>query len=153
MQLASKFPETAFRVLATDRDTQLLGRARRACYRRSSLRELPEDWIARAFEGDADEWCLKVELGRTVTFEVQDLRRALPSGPFRLVLCRNMAFSYFDDREQRRVLRDVTACLKPGGYLVIGAHEQLPEGQTDLRQVAESRCIYQFTRERASHGA
>jgi chemotaxis protein methyltransferase CheR len=144
MRLAPAFGETALRVLATDRDPGLMARARRACYRRSSLRELPPDWVARAFERSGEDWCLSPAFKRTVTFELQDLRQTLPAGPFQLVLCRNLAFTYFDDRQQLRLLREVIARLKPDGYLVIGAHEQLPGGQRDLRRIAESPCIYRL---------
>ena len=142
IHLAPSFPETALRVLATDRDADLIARAARGCYRRSSLRELPADWVARAFDPIGDDYCLRPALQRAVTFELRNIRQALPEGPFQLILCRNLAFSYFDDPEQRRVLRDLIARLKPGGYLVIGAHEQLPGEQPDLRRIAQSRCIY-----------
>ena len=85
---------------------------------------------------------MKPAFRRGVTFEPRDIRQSLPDGPFHVILCRNLAFSYFDDPEQRRVLRDLIARLKPGGYLVIGAHEQLPGEQPDLRRIAQSRCIY-----------
>ena len=103
---------------------------------------LPADWVARAFDPIGDDYCLRPALQRAVTFELRNIRQALPEGPFQLILCRNLAFSYFDDPEQRRVLRDLIARLKPGGYLVIGAHEQLPGEQPDLRRIAQSRCIY-----------
>lgn len=142
LHLARSFPETALRVLATDRDAVLIDRATHACYRRSSLRELPADWIARAFEIAGDACCLRPAFRSAVAFELRDIRQALPAGPFHLILCRNLVFSYFADGEQRRLLRDMVSRLQPGGYLVIGAHEQLPDEQVGLRRVSESRCIY-----------
>ncbi|MHC4932157.1 MAG: CheR family methyltransferase, partial [Planctomycetota bacterium] len=56
--LASKAP---LRLLATDSDPHLLERATAAVYRRSSLRELPEAWIARAFTEDHGRFQLREE--------------------------------------------------------------------------------------------
>ena len=56
----------------------------------------------------------------------------MPAGPFDLVLCRNLAFTYFDEEGQRKVLRGIDERLVEGGYLVLGAYESLPEGIPDL---------------------
>lgn len=142
MCLAARFPQLALRVLATDRDPQLLARAARACYRRSSLRELPLAWVESAFCPVGQEWCLKPIARQAVSFEVQDLRRVQRSERFQLILCRNLAFSYFDDREQRRVLQTLFERLAPHGYLVIGTDEPLPDGVAPLKPVPEACCIY-----------
>lgn len=142
MRFAAQYPNLKYGVLGTDREAELLARAARACYRRSSLRELPAAWIERAFERVDDEWCLSPALRNAVQLELQDLRKTLPVGPFALILCRNLAFTYFDDAEQRRVLEALAARLAPEGYLVTGAHERLPEGQQAVHAIAEARCIY-----------
>jgi chemotaxis protein methyltransferase CheR len=51
-----------------------------------------------------------------------------PPGDFDVILCRNVAFTYFDTSLQRRVLARLLAALRPGGALVIGLRERLPEG-------------------------
>jgi chemotaxis protein methyltransferase CheR len=56
----------------------------------------------------------------------------MPAGSFDLVLCRNLAFTYFDEEGQREVLRGIDERLVAGGYLVLGAHESLPGGVPDL---------------------
>lgn len=136
------FPGREFQVVATDRDPHLLARAEAACYRHSSLRELPRDWVARAFTNVGGTWCLDRNLQRTVTFECQNLRRAMPSGPFHLILCRNLAFSYFDLSEQARVQSALIERLTPGGHLVLGLDEALPETGAPLEQVPQSPYIY-----------
>lgn len=113
------------RILATDADPHLLGRARRGCYRASSLRALPS---LEAFDRAGDEYCLRPGPRAGVRFELQDLREAMPGGPFHAVLCRNLAFTYFDEALQRRVLDGILARLRPPRLLVVGRHESPPAG-------------------------
>ena len=62
-----------------------------------------------------------------VSFLQQDVRRAWPDGPFQLVLCRNVVCTYFAPELQRRVLEALATRLGPGGVLVLGKGETLPE--------------------------
>ncbi len=124
-------------VLATDADEALLARARRGCYPPGTLRELPPEWAARAFTLSAEgERCLVPELRADITFLCQDLRARMPEGPFHLVLCRNVAFTYFVPPLQQEVLARLLERLVPGGLLVIGAHEALPESAPALERAA-----------------
>ena len=62
-----------------------------------------------------------------VQFRQQDIRRELPDTRFPLVLCRNLVFTYFADDVQRQVLGRLVEHLAPGGVLVVGKKEILPE--------------------------
>jgi chemotaxis protein methyltransferase CheR len=123
---AARLPRLGFELLATDADPVLLGRAARACYRPGSLRELPAAMRA-AFSPAGPLLCLRPEYAAGIAFARQDLRREMPAGPFDLILCRNLAFTYFDAETQRRVLAGLRARLVPGGALVLGRHERLPD--------------------------
>jgi chemotaxis protein methyltransferase CheR len=109
-------PSLAFAVVATDADERLLERAGRGCYPRAALRELPQQWIDEAFARDDGLYRLR-----------QDIRAAQPEGPFDLVLCRNLVFTYFDAGLQRRALMDIAPRLRPGGALVVGKNEVVPD--------------------------
>ena len=43
-----------------------------------------------------------------------------------IVLCRNLAFTYFSKESQIDVLKKIALSLKKMGYLVIGKDESLP---------------------------
>jgi len=124
--LADAYPELTLRVVATDRDPHLLARARAARYLAGSLRELPDQWRRCAFTDEGDECRLRDEYRSGVTFMAQDIRRVAPAGPFHLILCRNLAFTYFDDHRQREVLARLTAGLADGGIVMTGRREVLP---------------------------
>jgi len=116
-------------VVATDTDPVVLERARRATYPDGSLRELPETWRREAFEVVAeqgDRHRLHHELRGKVCFALADVRDPPPHGAFDLVLCRNLAFTYYGEQVQRAVLDHLHQALRPGGALVIGKHESLP---------------------------
>jgi chemotaxis protein methyltransferase CheR len=141
--LVPTFPGLRLELLATDADEALLARARRGCYPPGTLRELPPKWSARAFSLSAEgEQCLAPELRDDITFRCQDLRAELPDGPFHLVLCRNVAFTYFAPPLQREVLTRFVERLVPGGLLVIGAHESLPESASHLERAAGPLPIF-----------
>jgi chemotaxis protein methyltransferase CheR len=120
--LAARFPEVGISVLATDADATMLRRARRACYGAGSLRELPRLWRAAFTERDG-LFCLRDEYAEGVTLMRHDIRSPPPEGLFDLVLCRNLAFTYFDLDGQRAAAARIAGALRPGGALVLGAHE------------------------------
>lgn len=126
-QIAPQFSDTSFALTATDADPAQIARAQRGCYPSSSLRELPSLWRTQTFTEDQGQYCIKPEYRRAISWAVQDLRKTLPDGPFDLILCRNLAFTYFSIDLQREILRHLDVRLSPGGLFVIGVHESLPE--------------------------
>lgn len=116
-------------ILATDVDPAMLRRAEAASYPESALRELPD---RDAFtDGVLDARY------RRVTFALHDVRDDPPPGPFDLVLCRNLAFTYFDEATQRATLQRLARVTT---MLVIGGHERLPAGQTEF--VSSARSVF-----------
>lgn len=118
------------RILATDTDKQQLDRARTASYPVGCTNDIPPKIRASAFEKLGQDQLLLREPYRVgIEFACQDLRQEMPDGPFHLILCRNLAFTYFIEDTQREILARLDERLLPGGYLVLGAHEQPPTGK------------------------
>ncbi len=117
--------ESAPEILATDSDPHLIERARRACYPATSLQDVPDSWRA-AFEPFGEEHCLRADYQRPVRFLEQDSRREYSEGRFDLILCRNLAFTYFETAMQTAIARRLDERLVAGGFLVLGIHESLP---------------------------
>jgi chemotaxis protein methyltransferase CheR len=128
LELASRFPELDLDLVATDFDGAVLARAAQGLYEPSSLRELPSTWNDVAFERQGDLLRVRDEFRRGITFVREDVRRYAPQAPLDLVLCRNVAFTYFDEAAQRRFVDRVVERLVPKGVLVVGAHETIPDG-------------------------
>ena len=141
-RLASRHPGLELAVLATDADAALIERARAARFAPSSLREVPEALQSEGFEPCGGELCARAALREAVSFACQDLRHEMPAGPFDLVLCRNLAFSYFDEALQRSVLARLLERMYGGGALVIGLHEALPEGAPGVEPWPRARAAF-----------
>lgn len=120
--------DIALSVLATDADPVQIARAQTGCYAPSSLRELPAPWRDIAFRAEDGLYRIGREYCQPLTWAVMDLRKAMPEGLFDLILCRNLAFTYFSTDLQSETLLRLGDRLAPGGLLVLGSHEVLPEG-------------------------
>jgi chemotaxis protein methyltransferase CheR len=81
-----------------------------------------------AFVRRGDEYCLGDRWKAGVEFREEDLRKEMPPGPFDLVLCRNVAFTYFDAALQRRTADRLALQISSEGFLVVGRHETVPAG-------------------------
>ena len=126
LEVMPRFPDAFLGIVATDIDEFLLDRARSACYPAASLRELPLELMRQAFTRRSGCWCLRPAHKQGTQFLQQDVRKEAPPGRFDLVLCRNLAFTYFTRALQEAVLERIVASLEPRGLLVIGSHEHLP---------------------------
>jgi chemotaxis protein methyltransferase CheR len=127
VRLQPRFPQLSLRIVATDLDEHMLARARAGRYAASSLKELPEDLFAAGLEPDGGDWRVRDRF-RRVEFLRQDLREAMPEGPFDLVLCRNAVLTYYGPAVRLAVMQGIADRLQPGGALVVGVHESLPGG-------------------------
>ena len=145
MQMQADFPDLSLRLLATDSNPAMQRRVADARYAYSSVKELPANWRDTAFARDEKHYCLKPEFRRAVRFMQQDVRQTVPAETFDLVLCRNLVFTYFDEDLQRSTLERISAVIKPGGALVIGVHEGLPEEVGGFGEWSARLRIYRKT--------
>jgi len=144
MALAARFPELALRVLGTDVDAMLLERARAACYTASSLEALPAAWRKQAFERRGRLSCLREPFRGGVELERQDLAAELPQRQFDLILCRNLAFTYFGAELARLALERIASRLRYGGALVVGIHEHLPQPGAGFAPWPGCRAVFRL---------
>ena len=105
----------------------MVARAQVAEFEPASLKDLPATWVDRGFTPVARGYALRPEIARFVRFEVQDVRAARPQEAFDLVMCRYLAFTYFDEETQRAVGQRLFEATQPGGAIVIGGKEHLPD--------------------------
>jgi chemotaxis protein methyltransferase CheR len=141
LALAPRYPELRLRVLATDVDRHMVERARAAQYPFGTLRDLPPGWVDEAFEPLDGEFRLQERFREAVDVRLEDVRRSVPTETFRVILCRNAVFTYFDEALQKRTLQRILARLARGGALVLGRHERLPP-EASLKPWFPERGIY-----------
>jgi chemotaxis protein methyltransferase CheR len=87
---------------------------------------------------------VRPEHRRRVTVARHDLRDAPPAGPFDLVLCRNVAFTYFAPEVQAAVLQRLASALRPGGALVLGLHETLSDPAHAFVPWPGARAVHRY---------
>lgn len=141
-EVAPRFPGLDLDVLASDVGRAVLARARAAIYGAGSLKDLPPAWRAAAFSATEGRFRLEPRFRAGVRFLRQDIRTRMPRGPFDLVLCRNLVFTYFDRDHRRALLGRMAARLAPGAILVIGKHERLPENAPGIVPAAADLGIH-----------
>jgi chemotaxis protein methyltransferase CheR len=142
LEVAPSRPGVPLSILASDVEPAVLARARRGCFEPSSLRELPPPLVDPAFDRVGPLACVKAQHRDGVEILAQDLRTQAPDGPFDLILCRYLAFIYFAEPLQRRVLSAMLERLRPQGWLVIGTHERLPGDPLELAPLAHVPQVF-----------
>jgi chemotaxis protein methyltransferase CheR len=133
VDVAPAYPGMDLELIATDAGAEVLARARRATYGEGSLRELDARLREAAFTpAPGSLFAVRPELRAGITFVCQDLRQAMPDGPFDVVLCRNVLLTYVDEAKHRALVEQLVARIVPGGALVVGSRETMPAGIAGL---------------------
>ncbi len=144
LAIGPQFSSLDITILATDADSTMISRAEEGCYGPGSLRNLPQDW-KKALVREGNHWCIGKREREKVKFLEQDIRSGEPEGLFHLILCRNMAFTYFDHDLQLHTLGRFHQKLHEDGALAIGVHESLPQDAAGFLPWPGSRSIYRKT--------
>lgn len=135
LRLSGRYPDVELQIFALDIDDVMLHRAETSCYSAGSFKEMPADLFENGFRRADGEYCLRDPYRLGVLFEKADLRENVLAGPFDLILCRNSAFTYFNDAARVMVFAKLDASLRDGGYLIIGSHESLPPQAHSYRRL------------------
>jgi chemotaxis protein methyltransferase CheR len=117
------------KILATDIDTGVLEKGRRAIYPRETLRAVPQETLRKHFlsgKGKSSHLVqVKPAIRNLVRFAHLNLMEPWPfRGKFDAIFCRNVII-YFDRDSQRHVLEGFARYLKPGGLFFAGHSENL----------------------------
>ena len=139
----------ACRVLATDIDTEVLGRASTALYDPARLAPDQQARLKRWSQpapAPGTGLQLTADIRRLVDFKPLNLIERWPAqDPFDLIFCRNVLI-YFDKSTQRQLFERFAQALAPEGHLIVGHAETLHGmgtcfelvGRTIYRKVASA---------------
>lgn len=136
----------AMSILGTDLSAEALHLSRAAVFRPRAIEAVSPKLRGRYFRaGDDDDWQLRPEVRKLVTFEQHNLMTPLRHPPFDCIFIRNVLI-YFDRESKRRVVKNLIRSLAPGGYLVTGPSE----GLYDLLDPLERLTPFLYRRPPAS---
>lgn len=132
------------RILATDIDTEVIGKGVRGEYSAHSIDEVPRPYqeFFQPISGDraGDNVIVGREIRSLVTFRRLNLMEPWPfNGNFDAIFCRNVMI-YFDGPTKSTLIDRFTQKLKPGGWLYIGHSESLNGSHPHLK--LHGRTIY-----------
>ncbi len=129
-------PRYDFRILATDICTTVVATAKQGTYTAQQLADVSPQRRQRFFTPAGDgRATVTPELRAPISFANLNLMASWPmSGPFDLILCRNVMI-YFDKPTVTRLVSRFHALLAPGGHLFIGHSESLTAIEHGYRYV------------------
>ena len=145
--LQDKFPGLSIKILGTDIDEHMLVRARSGKYKKSSLKELPDNLVEYGFEISGENHLLKDNVKKNIEFLNQDVREEMPQIFFNIIACRNLVFTYYDLNLQKELVQRLIKKLTPGGILILGKNESLPGDYPELVQNNQCNLVYHKVRD------
>ncbi|QQG37481.1 MAG: protein-glutamate O-methyltransferase CheR [Micavibrio aeruginosavorus] len=125
-ELLAARPGWAYEIVGTDISPAAVERARRGEYSAFEVqRGLPIKLLMKYFSQTGQNWTIKDEMKRNISFRVFNLHDSfMPLGRFDLIVCRNVLI-YFDDNDKRKVLTGMKGVLAADGYLFLGSSETI----------------------------
>ena len=133
-----------FQVIGTDVDELAIASARSGRLTDAAVAGTPvalrERWLAPEVDGVR----IVAGLREHVLFGVHDVLGDPPFGSIDILFCRNLLI-YLADAGQRTALASFGRALSPGGFLVLGRDEILPEGLAGWRALDGDHRIFRKT--------
>jgi len=122
------------RLTATDLSTTALSKAIKGEYSLLLLKQYLVPFLKFFPNKEMDDYfdfkdtyaTIKPRYQTNVTFRKHNLVADPMTDHYDLIFCRNVMI-YFDESLKLRVLRLLHKCLKPGGYLIIGYYDIMPD--------------------------
>ncbi len=129
-------------IVAGDIRREALKVAERGLYPASSLLHVPGHLVATYFAKVGDHFLVKPRLRNLVTFAHMNLTEPAFIGRFDCIFCLDV-LPQLSASGRAALAQRLHLSLEPGGYLFLGAHDQLPAGTRFLRHIDGSLAYYQ----------
>ncbi len=134
--LGNSIKDFDIKILATDIDKDALEIAPWGSYDIRSLRKMGPHILFKYFTRFQDGYVLSDRVRVLVSFERHDIVSGIPKRGMDLVFCRNLLI-YFQKELQEKVLNNLHTALNPGGFLILGKTETIPEQMRDYFEVVD----------------
>lgn len=126
VMLLSKFmPLNRIRIIATDIDKQILGKAQLGLYNDKSLKALPKEFVTKYFTKINDKtYQITDSIKKCVDFKQHNLLKDDYIKNCDMIVCRNVMI-YFTEEAKDTIYKNFNQALKKGGILFVGSTEQI----------------------------
>ena len=143
---AQMSPAPRLIVLATDIHPEHLAQAREGSYAAASLKEVPPEAVAVHFTRRRRRYRVNDALRRDILWARHDLADPPPVSGCRLLFLRNSVLTYLADPGRRAAFCRACTDLEAGGFVAVGAHEEVPFRDACFRAVAGCRLLWRKRR-------
>jgi chemotaxis protein methyltransferase CheR len=147
-EYAESHPGFRFRILATDISTAVLALAEQGIYTTETIKPVPRPlqrkYLMRSRDVERPRVRIIPELRRLIEFRRLNFMDSdyLLANQADVIFCRNVLI-YFDRPTQENILRKLTRCLQPRGFLFVGHSETLHD--MDLPLIPVAPAVYRRT--------
>lgn len=112
------------RILASDLDVEMLGKAKKGIYTPGDLKNIPAARLKKYFSQVDTNYVLNEGIKSCVEFKQHNLLLDKFETGFDLILCRNVVI-YFTEEAKDALYRRFFSSLKPGGVFFVGGTEAI----------------------------
>lgn len=127
VELSEALPDAglwSLKITASDISFRCLELAAAGRYHREKLAEVPVKYLSKWFKQDGDYFEVKDGIKKHVVFDYHNLRHENGMKDFDIVFCRNVMI-YFNEEQQKSLVRRFAGALNKGGFLFLGHAESL----------------------------
>jgi chemotaxis methyl-accepting protein methylase len=131
-------------IIATDMHPEYIQKAQAGIYTKSSLKEIPEEMRDDYFDRKkgGNRYDLKSTFKENIVWRIRNLFSDTPGSGFHIIFLRNNFLTYYRDDLIREPLTKILESLDPGGWLIIGSHEKLPDKSQGLTRKPSTPWAY-----------
>lgn len=123
--LLSKFmPLHQIKIIATDIDQEILGKAKAGEYIDKHLTNVPKDLRDRFIIQEGDKYVISPEIKKCIQFQQHDLLKDPYPERIDLIVCRNVLI-YFTEEAKNDIYTKFSRSLNKEGILFVGSTEQI----------------------------
>ena len=123
-------------ISATDLNPDYIEKARAGIYTKSSLKEIPPEIQPTYFDikKNGNRFDIKAAFRKGIDWKVQDIFGEPPGPEFDIIFLRNNLLTYYRAQLKAKGLKTVIKALVPDGWLIVGTHEKIPAGISNLQR-------------------
>jgi len=116
----------------------------------ATLTSLPGSKKSAAMAGPAYFTLQDAGVRESCSFVVQDVTTDMPEGPFDVICSRYAVCLYLEAEQKSEVLAAMVSRLRPGGFLILGNKDKLPNGFCEQHGLAQ--LVYRTVTEACPFG-
>ncbi len=134
------------KIIATDMKSDYLDRAKAAVYPRSSMKEVPKEFLEKYFEikRRGKQFAVKPFLKSNIEWKVHHLYSDPPESNFDVIFLRNNILTYCLGNLKQDVFRKIIKSLNPKGFIILGTNETNPLETDELVSFKGYSYIFRY---------